>query len=87
MKNACKLARNILFEAGEMVRVGLTTDKIDQLVFDLSLSHNAYPSPLNYRGFPKAVCTSVNNVVCHGIPDDRPLSNGDIVNVCNNCLA
>ena len=81
MKKACKLARNILTQAGDMVRVGLTTEEIDQLVFDLSIANNAYPSPLNYRGFPKAVCTSVNNVICHGIPDDRPLSDGDIINV------
>ena len=69
-----------------MVRVGLTTDEIDQLVFDLSIANNAYPSPLNYRGFPKAVCTSVNNVICHGIPDDRPLSDGDIINVRSVCI-
>ena len=81
MRNACKLARNVLIQAGDIVRVGLTTDEIDQLVYDLSIANNAYPSPLNYRGFPKAVCTSVNNVICHGIPDDRPLSDGDIINV------
>jgi len=51
------------------------------LVFDMSMAHGAYPSPLNYKGFPKSVCTSVNNVVCHGIPDDRPLADGDIINV------
>ena len=81
MKKACKLAKNILTQAGDMLRVGITTDEIDQLVFDLGVAHSAYPSPLNYRGFPKAVCTSVNNVICHGIPDDRPLCNGDIINV------
>jgi methionyl aminopeptidase len=81
MKKACKLARNILKQAGESLRVGITTNEIDQLVYDLSLAHDAYPSPLNYRGFPKSVCTSVNNVICHGIPDDRPVSDGDIINV------
>ena len=81
MRNACRLARKILIEAGDTLRVGMTTDEIDQLIFDLSLAHNAYPSPLNYRGFPKSVCTSVNNVVCHGIPDDRPLADGDILNI------
>ena len=86
MKKACKLAKNILTQAGDMIRVGMTTDEIDQLVFDLSIAHNAYPSPLNYRGFPKAVCTSVNNVICHGIPDDRPLYNGDIINVRIACF-
>lgn len=61
--------------------MGLTTDEIDVLVHNLAVDNNAYPSPLNYRGFPKSVCTSVNNVACHGIPDDRPLQDGDIVNV------
>lgn len=48
---------------------------------DLTIKYNSYPSPLNYKYFPKSVCTSVNNVVCHGIPDNRPLENGDIINV------
>ena len=81
MKKACCLAKKILTEAGEILRVGMVTDEIDKLVFELSLAHNAYPSPLNYRGFPKSVCTSINNVICHGIPDDRPLVDGDIINV------
>ena len=61
--------------------MGQTTDEIDILVHNLAVHNNAYPSPLNYRGFPKSVCTSVNNVACHGIPDDRPLQDGDIVNI------
>jgi methionyl aminopeptidase len=61
--------------------VGRTTDDIDAMVHRLAIENNAYPSPLNYRGFPKSVCTSVNNVACHGIPDDRPLEDGDIINV------
>ncbi len=56
-------------------------DEIDRLVYDMTTSRGAYPSPLNYRGFPKSVCTSVNNCVCHGIPDSRPLKNGDIINI------
>ena len=60
---------------------GITTEEIDHLVHHLTVSHGAYPSPLNYRGFPKSVCTSVNNVACHGIPDDRPLQDGDIINI------
>lgn len=51
------------------------------MVHDLTIKNGAYPSPLNYKFFPKSVCTSVNNVACHGIPDDRPLENGDIVNI------
>lgn len=61
--------------------MGQTTDEIDALVHGLAIDNSAYPSPLNYRGFPKSVCTSVNNVACHGIPDDRPLQDGDIINV------
>ena len=84
MRTACQLARKVLTTAGESLRVGMTTDEIDQLVLELCIEHNAYPSPLNYRGFPKAVCTSVNNVICHGIPDSRPLVDGDIINVSKN---
>ena len=84
MRAACQLARKVLITAGESLRVGMTTDEIDQLVLELCIKHHAYPSPLNYRGFPKAVCTSVNNVICHGIPDSRPLVDGDIINVSKN---
>ncbi|XP_028283032.1 methionine aminopeptidase 1D, mitochondrial isoform X3 [Parambassis ranga] len=59
----------------------MTTDEIDFIVHQETIKHNAYPSPLRYGGFPKSVCTSVNNVVCHGIPDSRKLEDGDIINV------
>ncbi|XP_063115351.1 methionine aminopeptidase 1D, mitochondrial isoform X6 [Cavia porcellus] len=59
----------------------MTTEEIDALVHQEIISHNAYPSPLGYGGFPKSVCTSVNNVLCHGIPDSRPLQDGDIINI------
>uniref|UniRef100_A0A8C6TG87 Methionine aminopeptidase n=1 Tax=Neogobius melanostomus TaxID=47308 RepID=A0A8C6TG87_9GOBI len=62
-------------------KVGMTTDEIDFIVHQETIKHNAYPSPLQYGGFPKSVCTSVNNVVCHGIPDSRRLQNGDIINI------
>ncbi|XP_071100665.1 methionine aminopeptidase 1D, mitochondrial-like [Haliotis cracherodii] len=81
MKAACSLASSILAKAGEAIRVGVTTDEIDQLVHRLAIENSAYPSPLLYKGFPKSVCTSVNNVACHGIPDSRPLMDGDIINV------
>ena len=81
MRDACQLARTILTQAGELAREGVTTDEIDEFVHNASIKNNAYPSPLMYRGFPKSVCTSVNNVACHGIPDDRPLQSGDIVNI------
>lgn len=60
---------------------GVTTDDVDELAHKLCIQAGAYPSPLQYNGFPKSICTSVNNVVVHGIPDLRPLENGDIVNV------
>lgn len=59
----------------------MTTDDIDELVHSLTIKAGAYPSPLHYKGFPKSVCTSVNNVAVHGIPDLRPLQDGDIINV------
>ena len=81
MRTAGQVAAEVLRRAGEAVAVGVTTDEIDALVHDLTIEHGAYPSPLNYRGFPKSVCTSVNEVICHGIPDDRALRDGDIVNI------
>lgn len=64
-----------------LFQVGITTDELDKFAHELITDNAAYPSPLNYRGFPKSICTSVNNVACHGIPDDRPLADGDIINV------
>ncbi|XP_056276471.1 methionine aminopeptidase 1D, mitochondrial isoform X3 [Pseudoliparis swirei] len=81
LARACQLARHVLLLAGRSLRVGMTTDDIDLIVHQETIKHNAYPSPLRYGGFPKSVCTSVNNVVCHGIPDSRPLEDGDIINV------
>jgi methionyl aminopeptidase len=76
-----RLAREILNLAAERVCPGVTTDELDALVHEACIVRGAYPSPLNFHGFPKSVCTSVNNVACHGIPDDRPLCDGDIVNI------
>lgn len=59
----------------------MTCDDIDEIVYQLCLENNCYPSPLNYSNFPKCVTTSVNNVACHGIPDQRPLQNGDIISI------
>ncbi|XP_047032194.1 methionine aminopeptidase 1D, mitochondrial isoform X4 [Helicoverpa zea] len=81
MQISCKLAANILQRLGQFIQPGVTTDEIDELAHNMSIDAGAYPSPLHYNGFPKSVCTSVNNVVVHGIPDLRPLENGDIVNV------
>ncbi|MBL89399.1 MAG: type I methionyl aminopeptidase [Actinobacteria bacterium] len=81
MEKAGEIAAKVLFEAGSNISPGITTDKIDEIVHEMILSFDAYPSPLNYRGFPKSVCTSINEVICHGIPDSRILQEGDIVNI------
>ncbi|KAJ1527237.1 hypothetical protein ONE63_008763 [Megalurothrips usitatus] len=81
MRKACQLARKILEEVGKEAKIGRTTDELDSFAHELTINANAYPSPLNYKGFPKSICTSVNNVCCHGIPDDRPLQDGDIINI------
>ena len=81
MREAGKIASDILNLAGERAQVGVTTDEIDEFVHGLCIAKCVYPSPLRYLGFPKSVCTSVNNVACHGIPDDRRLEDGDIVNI------
>ncbi len=81
MRVAGKAAADILRQAGEMVRSGITTDDIDQFVHQLTIDLGGYPSPLNYHGYLKSVCTSVNEVICHGIPDSRILEDGDILNL------
>jgi methionyl aminopeptidase len=81
MRHAGAIAAEILRLAGDAVRPGVTTDEIDAHVHDLYIERGAYPSPLNYHGYPKSVCTSVNEVICHGIPDSRALEDGDIVNL------
>ena len=81
MRRTGAAAAEILLRAGEAARLGVTTDEIDRLVHELAIKAGGYPSPLNYRGYPKSVCTSVNEVICHGIPDSRPLCDGDIVNI------
>ena len=81
MRVAGRIARDVLRETGAAVAVGVTTDELDRVAHEAHLARGVYPSPLRYRGFPKSVCTSVNEVICHGIPDDRALLDGDIVNV------
>ncbi|XP_013402062.1 methionine aminopeptidase 1D, mitochondrial-like [Lingula anatina] len=78
---ACQVALNVLNLASRQLTVGMTTDDIDKLVHETCIAYGAYPSTLRYKGFPKSVCTSVNNVVCHGIPDNCPLVDGDIINI------
>lgn len=81
MREACQLAADTLLMVGQHLKAGITTDDINVLVHDYTIKNGAYPSPLNYNGFPKSVCTSVNEVVCHGIPGNRVLHDGDIINV------
>lgn len=81
LRHACKIGRKVLDIASMALRVGVTTDEIDRVVHDACMEFDVYPSPLNYYNFPKSLCTSVNEVVCHGIPDYRELENGDICNL------
>src|SRR6266508_887818 len=81
MRRSGKAAAEILQTVGAAVRPGITTDELDALCHDECIRRGGYPSPLNYGGFPKSLCTSVNEVICHGIPDDRALIDGDIVNL------
>jgi len=85
MRVAGKVATEVLKLAGEFVRPGITTDEIDVYVHQLCIERNSYPSPLNYSNYPKSVCTSVNEVICHGIPDSRVLLDGDIINLDVTC--
>lgn len=82
MRVACKLAAEVLEMIAPHVVVGVTTNQLNQICHDYIVNvQNAIPAPLNYRGFPKSICTSVNHQICHGIPNDKPLKNGDIVNI------
>ncbi len=81
MRATCRLAAQVLDFIEPHVVAGVTTGELDRLCHDFIIKHGAYPSPLNYKGFPKSICTSVNEVICHGIPDSTVLSEGDIVNV------
>jgi methionyl aminopeptidase len=81
MRRAGRLAAEVLRTTGKAVAVGITTDELDAVCHAACIERGTYPSPLNYQGFPKSLCTSVNEVICHGIPDDRALADGDIVNL------
>jgi methionyl aminopeptidase len=81
MRVAGKLAGEILDYITPFVEVGVTTNYLNDLCHNKIIENNAIPAPLNYRGFPKSICTSVNHVICHGIPSDKILKNGDILNI------
>lgn len=81
MRRACQLTATCLDELASLVKPGVTTDAIDRHVFEFGMDHGAALATLNYRGYMRSVCTSINHVVCHGIPNDKPLREGDIVNI------
>jgi methionyl aminopeptidase len=81
MRKAGRLTAEALDMLVPYVKPGVTTEFLDNLVFDFAIAHNAYPAPLDYRGYRKSICTSINHVVCHGIPDRKPLRDGDVVNI------
>ncbi|XP_014204393.1 methionine aminopeptidase 1D, mitochondrial [Copidosoma floridanum] len=81
MIHSCLLAKKVLKTIRPDVKANVTTDYLDKKIHELIVNNGAYPSPLNYKGFPKSICTSINNVACHGIPDDRALVDGDILNI------
>lgn len=81
IRGAGRIAAGAIEAAAGVIRPGVTTDELDRVVHDYVVAHGAYPSTLGYRGYPKSSCTSVNEVICHGIPDDTVLVDGDLVNI------
>ena len=81
MRIASRIAAQALAEVGRHVEPGVTTDELDRVGHEFLVDHGAYPSTLGYRGYPKSLCTSLNEVICHGIPDDTVIADGDIVNI------
>ncbi len=81
MRKAGRLAAEALDLMAAHVKPGVTTSELDRIALEFAMDNNAVPAPLNYRGFPKSICTSINHVVCHGIPNDKPLKEGEIVNI------
>ncbi|MBM6403660.1 type I methionyl aminopeptidase [Phycicoccus sp. CSK15P-2] len=81
MRVAGRIAADAMAAAAAVIAPGVTTDEVDRVGHEYLMDHRAYPSTLGYKGFPKSLCTSVNEVICHGIPDDRPIEDGDIVKI------
>ena len=81
MRKAGRLAAEALDLFLPLVKPGVTTEALDKVAFEFAMDHRAYPAPLGYRGYRKSICTSINHVVCHGIPDDKPMRSGDIINI------
>lgn len=81
MRKACQLTARCLDELASIVKPGVTTNALDRFIFEFGVDNGALPATLNYRGYTKSSCISINHVVCHGIPDDKPLKEGDIANI------
>lgn len=81
IRESGRIAAQAIALVGEAVRPGITTDELDAIGHDFLIAHGAYPSTLGYRGYPKSLCSSLNEVICHGIPDDTVLDDGDIINI------
>ena len=81
MEQVCQLAAQTLVYVAKFVRPGISTNELDQIVYDYTLSKEAKPAPLNYHGYPKSICTSINHCICHGVPDSTVLKDGDIINI------
>ncbi|WP_124039580.1 type I methionyl aminopeptidase [Neoactinobaculum massilliense] len=81
IREAGTIAADAMYEAAKAIKPGVTTDTLDRIAHEYMVDNGAYPSTLGYMGYPKSICTSVNEVICHGIPDDRPLEEGDIINL------
>ena len=86
MRSVCQLASQVLVFIEPHIQPGITTEKLNKLCHDFILSHSALPAPLDYNGFPKSICTSVNTCICHGVPDGTVLKEGDIINVDVTCI-
>ena len=86
MRASCQLAAQVLIFIEEHVQPGVSSQSLDKLCHEFILDHKARPAPLNYKGFPKSICTSVNECICHGVPDNRLLKEGDIINIDVTCI-
>ncbi|MCB0406772.1 MAG: type I methionyl aminopeptidase [Bdellovibrionales bacterium] len=86
MEAVGQLAAACLQYVGSFVKPGITTNELDKIAYDWTLSKGATPAPLGYHGFPKSICTSVNSCICHGVPDETILKNGDVINIDVTCI-
>lgn len=86
IRRSCQLSKEILDMLEDRIKAGITTEQIDEWVYAYTISHDALPAPLHYKGYPRSCCTSLNDVICHGIPDGTVLKDGDILNIDITCI-